>query len=539
MGELYTIDGAHITLIRDGTVELTQVAEMGQEGMGTLGIDDTAGTLSVVGHKDVAITQSSCANTRTYSGFVDDREYERGSERAPDVGAGRWITVQLVDLNNYLSQTGITGTDGNRKDGGETVNERLEWLFNSDYWPAEVATGSRVASSTTELDKADYRQQQPGDVLSDISTATGWNYYVADWGSGPELTFRDDNASTADTSDIRISNVSTDVDSDHTTLGAGKTFAPSMDFKLSRSPREVYSKMSLSYGKGTRTDERAATATAFNGERYGTASTSNIKTAALADDELERLLHVHSTETDFLEGSILVPASAVNLLRQGERLQVKFSHLATEGYGSFTWCRVMERTVKPLNAEGAIYELRLRLSPQEAGPVSDDCTDLYAETSDGNYYPLGGNPPGSGTPPNPSDGVVYYYRGGLEVPSVPDPGLQGGWHFSSLGAGGVGTIDYAGDNSSNVLVFMSVGNGEWVIQTEMWESRARTIHVAVGPTFETAAFVEATVSGAQITVTIADATDGDCIRLVKIYDQPPDPPGFDKWGWSVAEWTGA
>jgi hypothetical protein len=530
MGELYTIDGAHITLIRDGTVELTQVAEMGQEGMGTLGIDDTAGTLSVVGHKDVAITQSSCANTRTYSGFVDDREYERGSERAPDVGAGRWITVQLVDLNQYLSQTGITGTDGNRKDGGETVNERLEWLFNSDYWPADVATGSRVASSTIELDKADYRQQQPGDVLSDISTATGWNYYVADWGSGPELTFRDDNASTADTSDVRISNVSTDVDSDHTTLGAGKTFAPSMDFKLSRSPREVYSKMSLSYGKGTRTDENTATATAFNGERYGTASTSNIKTAALADDELERLLHVHSTETDFLEGSIIVPASAVNLLRQGERLQVKFSHLNTEGYGSFTWCRVMERTVKPLNAEGAIYELRLRLSPQEAAMPEPACAE--AATPDGTYYPLGQFSP-VGPQPNVSDGVLQYWRSGLVVPSSPDEaGVRGGWHFAAYGAGGVGTIDYAGDCSGNRLYIILVGNGTALIQTEMYAGSARPLYWN-----RNGVDGDSGMSGTTFTVEIADRTEDDCISVIFVGESTCY--GGGKWGFSAVEWTGA
>lgn len=386
MGEVYSIDAAHITTIRDGTVELTQMAEMGAEGTGTFTLDDAAGTQQVVGHKDVAVTQSSCANTHTYGGFVDDREWARYQGRERDTGASRGIIVNVLDLNNYLNQHGLSSAAYRP---AETCAARLEWLVGSAFWPPAVTVGSRAsAPATVGMDIADYTDQFTGDVLADIALAAGGlNYYVADWGSGPELTLRNDNTSTADSSAVRISNVLADVDSGPETLGAAKTFAPSGDFKLNRSPREVYSRMSYSYAQGRTTGETPVDPWPFGGTRFGTASDSNIKNLATATLRLNELLWVHSTERDFLEGSITVPSSAVNLLRHGERCEVKFSHMGSTGgrdYDDWTWCRVMERTVVPLTADGGIYELRLRLSPQEeAAPAAGIIQSAFGGTGEG------------------------------------------------------------------------------------------------------------------------------------------------------------
>lgn len=371
MADEHAYDGSPIATVRVGTVELREMADAGQEGVAHLVLDDASGSTEIIGQKSWESTEADCANPLTWSGFVLDTETARdaGLDRGSRAGVARRIAVTLVDINNYLSHDGIT--EGGKRPA-ETCQERFDWITGSDFWPADVAVGSRVDIPAKGMDAADYTDQSPGDVVADIAIAAGGlQFYVADWGDGPEITLRDDNASTDDSSAVRISTAIADRDSDHTTLGATKTFAPSTDFTLKRTWREVYSKMAFQYSKGRRVAERAATAAAHNGTRFGTASNSQVKTAAKADDALTDLLWTHHTPRDELTGSILVPKSAVNLLRKGERCQVKIQHLGNTGaqdYDSFTWCRVLERTVSP-KVGGSIYGMDLRLAPQEAGPA--------------------------------------------------------------------------------------------------------------------------------------------------------------------------
>jgi hypothetical protein len=215
------------------------------------------------------------------------------------------------------------------------------------------------------------------------------NYYVRDFGDGPELVFRDDNVSTADTSDVRISNVISDVTGDMD----GLTFYPFKDFTLTRDPSRVFSKVAYSFARGTVYEERPATAAAFNGERGGTASNSNVKTAAKAREEAVAALWTHHTEQDVIEGTILVPSSAANLINHGDRLQARFSHLTPEGYGSMSWFRVLELTRKPLLKAADKYELRLKLSPQEpAAPAAAIVNRVVGTSSEGGAYPVFANP---------------------------------------------------------------------------------------------------------------------------------------------------
>ena len=368
MGELYTYNATHLTTVREA--EFTQCAENGAVGSFRLGIDDTDGTLSIVGQKNFAHTESSCSFTRTFQGFIGDREYGRdaGNERAPHVGAARGIGVSGQDLNATLGfrmcriTSGLTAVSaGNRP--AETVAERGAWLMASPFMSGLVADNGRCSfPSTKGMDAADYRGQFPGDVLADMALAAlGYNYYVADWGSGAELVFRDDNVSTADTSTLRISNVLADA--------SGVTLHPLKDAVLRRDPSNVISHVRYGHAKNNINEDRAATATTFNGERSGSASNSNIKTDAKAREEAVDLLYRRSTEEDIIECTVVATSAQVNLILHGHRIEAKFSHLATEGYGSFTWFRVLERSVKPTEADAGEYELRLKLSPQEAAEV--------------------------------------------------------------------------------------------------------------------------------------------------------------------------
>lgn len=363
MSELYVYNTAHLTRIRDGSVSFTQSAELGAVGTGRFTIDDEAGTQAIVGQKDFSLTQSSCSFPLTFRGFIGDRTYGRLEEH-PTVTNAREIQVDVQDLNSMLGHrliyqaAGLTAAQGGNRPA-ETVAARGAWLMGSAF-VAFADNGRCSFPATKGMDAADYRFQHAGDVLADMALAAGgYNYHVNDWGSGPELTFRDDNASTADSSTLRISNVLSDAST--------VTLNPKMSATLHRSSVKVISKLAYSYSKGTVVGERAATATAFNGERSGTASNSNVKTAAKASDEATSQLWQLHTEEDLIDCEIdAVTSAQVNLILQGMRLQAKFSHLTTEGYGSFTYFRVLERTVRPLVADGALYSLGLKLSPQEA-----------------------------------------------------------------------------------------------------------------------------------------------------------------------------
>lgn len=538
MAALYTYNSTHLTTVRDGT-ELTNAADHGAVGNGSLVIDDTAGTLSIVGQKDFRYNESSASsNSLVWKGYIAGRDYGRnaGFERAPDLGASRAIQVSLVDINDRLNHL-LIQQGGKRP--AETVEERLEWLLASDY--VDFADRGRVSYPDDDMDKADYKYQYAGDVLADCALAagSGWNYYVTDFGSGPELVFRNDNTSTADSSDLRISNVATDIDSDHDTLGATKTFGPFVDATLHRDPTSVHSKHAKSYAKGTAVEERAATATAFNGERGGTSSNSNIKRLTQARRAARRELNTHSTEDDVIDVTIQVPASAVNLIPAGWRLQCKFSHFATEGYGSFTWMRVLERTVRPMESDAFAYEIALKLVPQEAADPADACDD--DATPAGTHYPLGGtviDDPGFlwGI----SDGVVYYLKPGLFYPTTPTPGLAGTFHFAQYGTGGAGSIDWAGDCVQSTLRFIVVGNGTLTVQTEIYAGSPRPMSVSksTAASHPEREHVANFTSGESVAVTIDDTGAADCVRIIDFGDGPNSPCG-GKWGWSSAVWVAA
>lgn len=539
MGELYTYNATHLTTVRENTTELRLSAELGRVGGGTLTVEDVAGTLAIVGQKDFAHTESSCASNLTFRGYIADRAYNR--EAFPQVGASRDIRVELVDTNAMLGfrliyqKTGLSVAQGGYRPS-ETVAARAAWLMASDFVSGLFVDNGRCDfSSTVTMDKADYRYQYPGDVLADMAMAQGGgvNYHVNDYGAGPELTFRNDNTSTADPCALRLSNVLADA--------SAVTLNPFKDAVLTRSPSDVYSKIAYSYSQGTLVEEEPATATAFNGERGGSASNSNVKSATMASTQALSMLAQHATEKDLIECTVLATSAQVNLIPPGWRIEAKFSHLATEGYGSFTWFRILEVTRKPIVADGGLYEVRLRLSPQEVPPTPDICSDLYPPTPSDTYYALGGTNGGPTNGPNPSDGVIYYWRGGLGVPFAPDPTYVGSWHYGVWGAGGVGSIDYAGDCVGNALILISVGNGTWTIQTEMYGGVLHRLWFGRGPEFGSNDGLDlAANSGEAVEVTISDTTDGDCIRVVWMYDPgPPYGPCGSKWGFRQAVWVAA
>jgi hypothetical protein len=529
MASSHEYDGNALTTVRIDSASFSQSAELGAVASSTVTIADDAGTLEIVGQKDWLSSESASTPTVLLRGFVDIRRYIRTN--GPPVLASRNIDVPLVDLNATLGFRGIRGVTSEVARPAESVAARGAWLLAQDAVTGLFVDNGRCEfSSTKKMTKTNYRNRYPGDVLADMALAQGGaNYHVQDYGAGPELIFRDDNASTADSSSLRISNVLADTNS--------TTLYPSKDAVLTRDPGRVKSQLALEWAQGNVYESRAATASDFNGVRFGIATNSDIKTKAKAAEEARDILWQLHTEEDFIECSVEVTAAQVNLIMAGYRIQAKFSHLATEGFGSFTWFRVLSRTVKPLVSEDPqLYELQLKLSPQEAAPVSS-CG--YPLTEAGTFYPLGDQPP---TGPsewyaaNVSDGFTYYLRPGIFYPTVPTPGAESQWHFiAHVGAGGAGSIDYAGDCVQNTLQFMPVGPGTLTVQTEIYGGSPRPMAGSWGESPDAYAnSIGSFTSGDEVEFVVT----GECVNIVRLYDGPGSPCG-GKWGWSSAEWVPA
>lgn len=362
MAQTTTIDGvARTGVIVRSECEWGESAYLGEIGQGRLRINDADGTISVVGHKTIVTEQSSTAAwPRLYTGFVGRKTMGRGETYV--MGAGREITVTTKDGNDLLTRHIIRGTDGKRP--AETVGERVAWILTSVYLTGLVADFGAVTDVTTlGMDATDYRGQRPGDVLAACAKKAQFNFYVrwhveqAAEGSGWELVFRDDNASTADTSTITITNDGT--------ANSTSSFAPDQDAEFTEDPEDVYSGAYAAYAKGTVYETRPATATAFVA-RDGATDDSGIKTAASATDEAKGFLWQSHLEEHTLIVTLQMRAAYVNLIRAGQRVAVTMTHLAQEGYDAGAYWRVLRRKVRqPLDTDHD-YAVTLDLAPQEA-----------------------------------------------------------------------------------------------------------------------------------------------------------------------------
>lgn len=353
-------------VIQRKNVELVESAYLGEVGAGRFQVDDAAGTIDIPGWKAITVEQSSSTPARIFTGYTGRKGIRRGETY--QTGAGREIDVSTYDLNDLLrrhvirKRTGESAAAGGKRPA-ETVGERVTWLVASGFLDADDF-GAVTYPSGTGMDKTDYRGQYPGDVLAACAKAVRFNYYIR-WNTAnaaAELVFRDDNASTADTCTLSISNDMADIDS--TTV-----FAPAMEAELSVDPEDVYSGAYAAYDKGAVYEDRAATATAF-ADRDGITEDSGIKTAAKARLEAQTFLHESHTEEQILPVVLRLRASKVGLVQAGQRISTRMTHMANEGWDPAQYARILrKRITQPLNTDND-YDVHLDLSPQEDAPAA-------------------------------------------------------------------------------------------------------------------------------------------------------------------------
>ena len=341
---------------RELTLDVTTNAEEGSNAQSTVQADDPDGTFDLVGHRVFTVQEDTApaasSNSHIYVGYSAARRISRGPYHRTQ--AGRVWDIDLVDLNSVLPRRIMDGADSNRP--AETDVARVTWLLGTNE--ASLIDDSLYfnTSGGVAMDAVDYRGQRFDQILDDCGQASGKNWFV--WyreENGKYSLWYDLSTSTNYTSIIRLSNVLTDIDNEW-------TFGIAEDTELTRSPDRVNSGVYLDYDGGHVYEQRIATARAF-AQRDASVPAENVKTAAKATTRARRYLDDMDSEDDIITTSFICPAAKVNFLMQGMRVQFRASHLP--GYDTFSWCRVLNRTVKQVSEE--FYQINMDLVPTPVG----------------------------------------------------------------------------------------------------------------------------------------------------------------------------
>lgn len=365
--------------VRAYTFDVTQNAEEGSVAISQMTVEDPLGELDIVGWRRIfAFEQTATSsNSAIYGSWVYDKTIHRGPFRTL---AGRVWDVNLADDNALLEFRIMNGSDANRP--AETDVQRIQWLMSTSEMNrmGDVTTYVDTTGGKA-MDAVDYRGQRCADIANDCAQASGKNYFtfLTQSGAGGLNTlgtafwYGFDN-STLYSSPLRLTNVLAEIDNNF-------TFAIAMDTHLTRDPSRVYSGVYLPFDGGSVYEELASTSNNFT-RRDVEMDGRNVKTAAKASARALRYLNDLDTEEDRIETALYLPATKVNFVKVGMRVQVKATHLP--GYTDYTWMRVLRRQVR-MDSEGPdqTYLVSLTLSTR---PASTSCPVVeYTQTSGVTY----------------------------------------------------------------------------------------------------------------------------------------------------------
>jgi hypothetical protein len=421
-----------------GAESLVQYAELGQAGMGSIQIDDPTATVghagdAIVGLKQFYIVEldETAGDQRLFTGYVADRRYSRGRD-SHRTGAARLIDVSLVDENSFLSfrvfQPVALDATSSFDRPAETDTQRVAALLAVDFLSTTLFDEGFIEPAGVNMDANDYTGQRPVDVLNDCAQQSGLNFFVR---------FKEDtthyvlhyrsNDSELDPAAASISNVLADE--------AADVFFANQDWELVKDPSRVVAGVLLPFKAGTVYENDLDTSYAF-GYRDAYYPSTDVGTAAQATARALRYLDEGSSEDERLTGSCLVASSAINAIKQGQWLQVKFSHLP--GYEAWRDCRVLRRDISQQEETSAWYTVRYELTPmtpsvasvaQLMRPNDNELIDGPSHLMRCNWDHDGDNPQGGDTGV-PLVGLVSYY---------PDPKPGNGW--TAIQCDGSGIVD--------------------------------------------------------------------------------------------------
>jgi hypothetical protein len=356
---------------------LSGEAELGAVGVGAAVLDDLDSTLGhsgdgILGLKQYYVNETACpvGNRRVYTGYIMDRRYYRGDSLV--TGAARKIDMTLWDVNAFLSFRVFAPTaDDPTSDFVRPAENDLQrvqalltdvdfistTLFDIGYIPVTGGVG---------MSAKDYTGQRPVDVLNDCAQASGRNFFVLYDETTNQLVLwydvwtTDGTATVPYDSSLRLTNVLSEVD-DVT------TFAIEMNAVETLDPSRL---VSAAYGEGdgvTAYRTLASTANTF-AWRDMVAPVPFVKEVPKLNVLLDRYLTANATEDSRITCTVQVPSALVTAIHEGMRIQLHATHLPSVA-SDFTWCRILQRTVRVDVETQDFYWLDLELSPMPAAAV--------------------------------------------------------------------------------------------------------------------------------------------------------------------------
>lgn len=340
----------YTTKIRWDSFSFIESANRGQVGMSGFDIDDATNTIDIPALKLVAADEPRAgqSNKRMFTGFTHDRTTERGPVKV--AGQRQW-GVELLDLNTLADDYILTDAESADRPA-ETDYARVVWLLTTRFnTVAGVASGVVPNSNTANMDATDYRGRRARDVLNECSEMAGKNWFVYLYTTATPLLFYDVTSGSNLTSSARISDVAADVDSSVTWAASGT--------KVHRSPDDIYSTVHLRWNEGTVSRTNATTASTYR-TREISVSDMSIASSAQAIVKADAFLAASASEKIRVDNvSVVLPAANVNDIRAGQRIEIK---LDRHGISAFTYYRILQRQVEPLN--DISYKVTLTLADQ-------------------------------------------------------------------------------------------------------------------------------------------------------------------------------
>ena len=431
-GSAYADLTLYLRLPPEKALEVTERADETAPGSSTFELDDPLGELNLLGLRPAYIEEDSAVAPyrRTWTGYLAGRVVSRGEVYR--VGASRVWSVEVVDLNSYVSRRLLTNTvDANRS--AETDIERLDWLLST--WQV-VNIGNETLIDPTgpvAMDAVDYRGQPADAVLGDLRRASGKNSFLYwDEAGGTFGIWYAHDDFPAYSATLSLSNV-------FGVWDRVSCFPISLDTSLSMDPSRTISGARLEYDGGVWFERDGDQAAAIGGARELPFSEPFVKSAAKAEARALLLLSQNATEEHIITCGVPdVPEALVNRIKCGQRVLFQASHLP--GCEDFAYKRIIQRTVK--QASESSYDLTLELTTGgQAFPVTACLATAALTQSSGMEY---GN--ATNSIPSPACLQVWVETGRFtpySMPNVPTGFTLAEWCSTSLGAGNNGTTHIA------------------------------------------------------------------------------------------------
>ena len=444
----------------DGSGTWPTISVLGEAGSGTVIVDDPNGTKEYLPWHQLLLMEdtinpneaSPFLHRRLWRGFISEIRMRKG----PYVpGSARQWELTVLELNNFLQQRVVKPAhNGNRP--AETDIQRLNWFLGTSWVTGRINTLNNHidTSNPVSLDAFDYTWHYFGDVLTDLSNASGKNHFIYwDLFNARIELFYAKFDSTFYSSTLKISDVAGDADND-------LVFSPLAEgYEYFSDPSRMYDAVVLPFSGGTVFKAGAAD----SGEvfRDGIAPAVEVKTSAKANTLAQRELDEIRDPDKTLRLTVQIPVSRIYMIRPGQRVQVKSSWVPN--LSGYTYCRIREMTYK-LNADRDLYDLDLILAIPDVSIGLQQSVDANV-----NDVPATATLPAAPTPGNLLVMQVHRLAGSGAVTA----GLTqaGSWREVVGGSNAIATfyrVVQAGDGASWGFTVA----GQAIVELSEWSSSA-------------------------------------------------------------------